>query len=118
MADVQLLVHGYANSDDRERSTLTSELREELLELDFDDVRHPDAPTVEHAKGSALEWAELAVTLAGSLPALISAVRSWSSRHPGAAVTLKAGGREITLPDATESERARLIEAWERGQQD
>jgi len=115
MTELRLHLAGYADSDAEERAALAGVLRQELLRLDVDDVSHPaaDAPPA-GAKGSALEWAQLVVTFAGSLPPLIAVVRSWLDRHQGAALTLDYGDESITIPDASPEERAALLDDWLR----
>lgn len=55
MTQLVINVVGQSDSDDvDERVRLADELREELLELDIDDVRRPQADVVAGAKGSAL----------------------------------------------------------------
>jgi hypothetical protein len=109
---LHLAVRGYPDSDDEERAGLARELRSALLSDGAGDVSHPPAATQEGAKGSALEWAQLVVALAGTLPAALAAIRSWLHRHPGAAITLRLGDDEITIAEPSDSERAALLEAW------
>ncbi|MGH2943288.1 MAG: effector-associated constant component EACC1 [Solirubrobacteraceae bacterium] len=109
---LHLTVSGYPDSDDEERAELAGALRAELLAEAMADVSHPPARGPEGAKGSALEWAQLIVALTGPLPAVVGMIRSWLGRHPGATLTLKLDGDEITIAEPTDSERAALLEAW------
>ena len=112
--EVRLRVAGFSDSDPEEQAELAWRLQEELSSLDVEDVtRAPTAPRA-GAKGAALEWAQLVVTLAGTLPALAAAVRCWAERHPGAEVTLEVDGDRVTLSDASPEERQRLLSAWLR----
>jgi Effector Associated Constant Component 1 len=112
---LHLAVGGYPDSDDEERAELASALRSELLSDavgDVADVSHPPAMAPEGAMGSALEWAQLVVALAGTLPAAIGAIRAWLGLHPGAKITLELDGDEIEIAEPSDSERAALLEAW------
>lgn len=114
MTEVRLHVAGYADSDAEERADLASGLREELAGGVADDVSHPSIRPPPGAKGGALEWAQLLVTMAGTLPPLIMAVQGWLGRHRGAAVTLEIDGDTLTLGEASEAEQRRLVETFLR----
>jgi len=109
---LHVAVRGYPDSDDEERAALAGALRSELLSDPLGDVSHPPATAPEGAMGSALEWAQLVVALAGTLPAAIAAIRSWLHRHPGATITVELDGDEIEITEPSDSERAALLEAW------
>lgn len=114
MKEVRLHVAGYADSDAEERADLASQLHEELYgREDVDDFRRGDGPPeAGGAKGNAIEWATLVVTLIGSLPPFLHAVRSWRERHPGCAIVVEIDGDRLTLEDASPEERQELIAAW------
>lgn len=95
-----------------EVAELTSRLRDALLELDVDDVRRPSTATPLGAKGDALAWAELVVSVSGSLPMLIEAIRSWRVRQRGATITVEHSGDRLILSDATPEQQDALVEAW------
>nr|WP_223186649.1 hypothetical protein [Streptomyces sp. CBMA29] len=103
-------------ADDGEVERAARGLRAELLAGDEDgvrDVRPRGGAAPEGAKGDAHSWAALVITLAASggvLTTLITAVSGWLARQrPDTTVVLEVGGDRITLPGATEAERARLI---------
>lgn len=112
MIEVQLEVAGYPDSDAREVAELTLGLERDLLMGAVEHVTRPSGDAPPGAKGSALEWAQLVVTLAGALPPLLTAVRGWVGRHPGAAVSLEIDGDRLTVDEATLDERRELIGAW------
>jgi membrane-associated two-gene conflict system component 1 (EACC1) len=112
MTEVRLHVVGYPDSDDEERADLAARLREELRERGIDDVSHPAADPPPGAKGGALEWAQLVVTLAGTVPSLALAIQGWVGRHPNAAVTLEIDGDRLTLDEASPADRQRLLETF------
>jgi hypothetical protein len=112
--DVRIHVAGFPDSDLEERAELAWELLAELRELDAYDVRRPPASAPPGAKGDALEWAELVVSVAGTLPPLLGAVQSWLGRRRGASVTLEVDGDRLTLADPSPDERRELIETWTR----
>jgi hypothetical protein len=112
MTEVRLHVVGYPDSDDEERAELASRLREEIREHGIDDVAHPEGRAPPGSKGGAIEWAQLLVTFAGTVPPLVMAIQGWLGRHPDAAVTLEIGGDRLTLEEASPEERRRLLEAF------
>jgi hypothetical protein len=113
MTEIRLHIGGYADSDPEERAELAWHLKHELHELDLDDISHASAgETPLGAKGSGVEWAQLVVTFAGSLPALVAMVHSWLDRHPQSSITLEIDGDRLTLTEPSASERSELIAAW------
>ena len=107
-------VAGFPDSDPEEQAELAWRLQEDLSSLDVEDVTRTSTDPPAGAKGAGLEWAQLVVTLGGTLPALVAAVRGWAERHPGAEVTLELDGDCVTLSDASPEERQRLLSAWLR----
>jgi Effector Associated Constant Component 1 len=112
MTEVRVHVVGYPDSDEEERADLASRLREEIRGHGIDEVSHPAVEPPPGSKGGALEWAQLVVTLAGTVPSLVMAIQGWLGRHPDAAVTLEIGGDRLTLDEASPADRQRLLEAF------
>lgn len=112
MAELRLNVAGYPDSDDEERADLAWRLERELREHGVDEVAHPAIRPPPGAKGGALEWAQLVVSFAGTVPALVMALEGWRGRHPGAAVTLEIEGDRLTLDHASPAEQRRLVEVF------
>ena len=85
MLEVRLTVAGFRDSDPEEQAELAWGLQGELSSLDVESFTRAHAEAPPGAKGAALDWAQLVVSLAGTLPALVAAVRSWTSllRAPG-----------------------------------
>ena len=54
----------------------------------------------------------MVVTLAGSLPPLVAAVRAWLGRHPEASIELEIDGDRLMLSEPSASERRELIGTW------
>jgi hypothetical protein len=105
---------------DAERlDTLTRFLRQELLQLDVDDVtalQVGEPPPGTRAFDVAAVGG-LLVTLAHSaegLRAVVSAVRNWLKRGEGSrrAVRLQLDGDVLELSDATPSDQDRLVELF------
>jgi membrane-associated two-gene conflict system component 1 (EACC1) len=111
MREVRVHVSGYSDSDDDERADLAAQLREDLLARDLA-ASHPPAAAVPGAKGAALEWAQLVVTLAGTASPMIAALQGWLGRHPSAGVSLEIDGDKLMLDDASPAERNRLVEEF------
>lgn len=114
MEQRELNVHvaGYPDSDAHERAALARGLQKELLRLDVERISRPSRPSPAGAKGSALEWAQLAVTFAGALPPLVAVVRGWLARHPGASITLEIDGDRLELAELPPSELREEVAAW------
>lgn len=112
MTEVRLHVVGYSDSDEEERADLASRLEEEIRAHGIDEVSHPHSPAPPGSKGSALDWAQLVVTLAGTAPPLVMAIQGWLGRHPEAAVTLEIDGDRLTLEEASPADRQRLLEVF------
>jgi hypothetical protein len=95
---------------------LTSYLRQELLQLDVDEVRRPsvaDAPPGTRAM-DVVALGGLVVTLGRSATALgeiVVAVRRWLSRGNGVRRTVKIeiGGDTLELSEVSAAEQDRLI---------
>jgi hypothetical protein len=109
---LRVKVIGYADSDDRERAALAGELERLLRQTDATEISRPAGEAPAGAKGGAVEWAQLIITGIGALPALITAIHSWLARQPGAQVTVEIDGDNLTLGDASPSERKELIDVW------
>jgi hypothetical protein len=105
-------VLGAADSDAHELAELMRRLKDDLRHVDADDVRHLPLEAPPGAKGAALDWAQVVVTMSGSLPPLIALVRSFSRRNRDCAVVLEADGDTLRLEGGDEDERRRLAEAW------
>jgi hypothetical protein len=107
---------------DAERlASLTGFLRQELLQLDVQDVtalRQGEPPPGSRAFDVAAVGA-LLVSLSGSVQALhavVSSVRRWLARGDGVrrTVRLEIGGDTLELSEATVADQDRLIELFVR----
>jgi hypothetical protein len=107
---------------DAERlASLTGFLRQELLQLDVQDVtalRQGEPPPGSRAFDVAAVGA-LLVSLSGSVQALhavVSSVRRWLARGEGVrrTVRLEIGGDTLELSEATVADQDRLIELFVR----
>jgi membrane-associated two-gene conflict system component 1 (EACC1) len=111
MTDVRVHVGGYPDSDDEERADLASRLRADLQAHDLE-VARPEAPAPPGAKGGAFEWAELVVSVAGSVQGMTAGMQGWLGRHKGATVSLEIDGDKLTLQDASPADQRRLLETF------
>ena len=109
-------IHTDSETDVEELAELTTQLREELLELDVETV---DLVSVgekpEKAKAvDPISWGTLLVTLisAGGMNSLINVLQSWLSRHERRSITLKIGDDELEVTGISSKEQQRLMEAW------
>jgi hypothetical protein len=91
-------------------------LRDELSELDVEEVKIPDGATAPSgAKGSGSLLSELIVTLSGAggaLPALISAAAGWVARDRSRRVVIEIDGDKLELVSASATEQRELVDAW------
>jgi hypothetical protein len=105
-------VGGFPDSDPEEQAELAWSLQDDLVASEVGSVSRSPAVAPEGAKGAALEWAQLLVGLAGTVPGLVAAVRGWQGRHPHASVTLEIDGDRVTLSDGSSEDGRALLEAW------
>lgn len=106
-------------ADDERLDALAGYLREELIQLDVDDVtalRTGDAPAGSRAI-DLVAAGGLLVTLSQSaerLRAVVSEIRSWLARAGGAqrTVRLEIGGDSLELSGASDTDQQRLIDLF------
>jgi hypothetical protein len=116
---IQIMLKLDARSEtDMERlAELTRQLRNELLELDMEDVglvRSGEIPKKAKA-GDPIAWGELLVTLTSSggvVVALVNVLQSWLTRHERRSVTLEIDGDKLEVTGISSGEQQRLINAW------
>lgn len=111
----QMALHVEAREADRHRAAeLAWDLKQELEERSrAESVEHAPGVAPPHAKGSAVEWAQLLVTFSGGLPGLVALIRGWADRHEkDVAIRVELDGDSISLADATPEERRRLVELF------
>jgi hypothetical protein len=98
-----------------EQDELTRALRDDLLELDVQDVERPaDAVAPEGARaGEVIALSTLLVTLGeGALGIVTSAIGRWVARRGGRSVTLELDGDRIELSGVSEEDQRRLIDTF------
>lgn len=108
-----------AGADDERLDTLAGYLREELLQLDLDDVtalRTGAAPEGSRAV-DLVAAGGLLVSLGRSaeqLRAVVSAIKGWLRRAGGAqrTVRLEIGGDSLELSGASDADQQRLIDLF------
>ena len=106
--DIELAVDG-----DGRAPELTARLARELRALDRERIEHPEGAALPaNARGSALEWAQLVVTLVGGLPPFVATVMAFVRRNPGSRVTVKIDGDALTIEGGSTEEQLRLARAW------
>lgn len=103
--------------DAEELADATRQLREELIELEVDDVNFvhdTDIPDKSKAL-PAINWTTLVVTLAASggvLTTLINALQSWLSRNEQSSISLEIEGDKLEVTGVSSEEKRRLIKSW------
>ena len=112
---VTLGVEGAADSDQQELDQLTAQLRSRLLELDVDDVeplRGGDIPPGARPVDPITVGALVVTLVPPLLEAVVSLVRSWMEQRHVGGVTLTIGDATIDLKEASDEERARLVQMF------
>ena len=105
------------DADAEELEEITHQLRDELLELDLEEV---DLVTVGKAPKGAravdpVSLGQLIITLAASgglLAQMIGTIKDWFSRHKFKSVKLQLGGDVLEVTDVSSEEQQRLIETF------
>ena len=103
--------------DAAELADLTQRLRQELLELDVDQVELPrSGPPPPGAKAiEPFSWGTLIITLAtsgGVLTTLIGLLQSWLNRNNQRQVKLTINGDTLEVSGLSSDEQRRLIAEW------
>jgi len=117
VTELALSLDAGADASEEEVDRLTGRLREELLDLEVDDVRRAaagDAPA--GARGIDPEaLGHLLVTLAtapATLRAVVGTVRAWLARSAARSVRLELDGDVIEVTGVSSADQQRLIDAW------
>jgi hypothetical protein len=113
--DVLLKLDLGEGAPDEELEAMTSQLRDELLELNVDSVDHVEEHELpESAK--AIGFVAIGALLVKVGPAAFGAVadtlQAWLKRQAGRKITVKIGDDTIELTGASADERRRLIDTW------
>jgi hypothetical protein len=110
---VQVSLGSGADAGEVEQQTL--QLRDELLELDVDDVRQPQGESApEGTRGAEMALLGTLVVTAGTeaVGAIVRTVASWLSRARGRSVRVELGEDSIELTDVSRADQRRLLEAF------
>jgi hypothetical protein len=100
-----------------ELDRLTANLRQELLQLDVDDVTRlregPPPPGTRAVELVALASLIVAVgNMAGALSGVVHTVQGWVGRKPDRRVRLEVDGDVIELSSATTEQQQQLVDEW------
>jgi hypothetical protein len=117
MTQLGLRLDAGDDASDEEVDRLTGRLRDELLELDVDEVRRAAAGEApEGARGIDPEaLGHLLVTLAtapATLRAVVGTVRAWLARSAARSVKLELDGDVIEVTGVSNADQQRLIDVW------
>ena len=96
---------------------LTQQLRNDLLELDVEDVALSSAEKVPEGSksGDAVTWAQLIITLAASggvFTTLIGLLQAWVTRYERHTLTLEIDGDKLEITGISTEEQERLTNEW------
>jgi hypothetical protein len=110
------------DTDPEDAERLGRQLRDELRDLDVDDVTTVEGgPPPPGSKGAAALLTEWLVTLSGGggvFVSVIGTIKAWLGGRAGAhKVTVTIDGDTLELSSATPEERAQLVESFVRRHQ-
>jgi uncharacterized protein YidB (DUF937 family) len=115
-SQVSLQVEAGPDADAEEVAEATAQLRRELLELDVDSVKAPEAgpPPPGSKAAEVLAIGSLIVTLVKStgLGAVVHTIQSWISRQQQRSVKLAIDGDTLEVTGVSSEEQRRLIDEW------
>jgi hypothetical protein len=103
-----------ADSDTEELVDLAGQLRAELLDMDAVSVSPlaaQAAPDGAKGLGTLAGWLTAQFGTLDGLRAMVSAVRSWTSRT-GRTVEISMGGDVLKVTAATSQQQEKIIDAW------
>jgi hypothetical protein len=113
---LSLQVGAGGDADAEEVADLTSQLRQELLELDVDAVelaRSGPAPAGTKAVDVlAIGGLILSLAKSSALTHVVKVVQGWLSRDNRRQVEIQMDGDVLKLTGATDDEQRRLVDAW------
>jgi hypothetical protein len=117
VVDLHLAIHVAADAGPDGAAELSYDLRDELMQLDVDDVRFEDegAPPALAKSGGVLPAGRLAVTVAKSAKSLasaITAVAAWVARVGARSVRIEMDGDVLEVTGVSSADQHALIEAW------
>jgi hypothetical protein len=121
--EVTVVLEPEPGTDPEDVEHLGRQLRNELRELDVDDVSAVEgAPPPDGSKSGVVgSLTELLVTMSGGggvVVTVIATIRDWLSRRgAGHKVTVTIDGDTLELSSATPAERAELVETFVRRHQ-
>jgi hypothetical protein len=121
--EVTVVLEPDPETDPEDRERLGRQLRNELRELDVDDVSAGEGPPPPDGSKSGVvaSLTELLVTMSGGggvIVTVIATIRDWLSRRgAGHKVTVTIDGDTLELSSATPAERAELVETFVRRHQ-
>ncbi len=102
------------DADAAELEHATTQLREELLELDVDRVDQPSEPAPPGTRG--LDVAALGTLLVGAgrgaIGPVLGAVQSWVARRSSRSVKITIDGDSLELTNASREDQRRLVESF------
>jgi Effector Associated Constant Component 1 len=102
------------DADAAELEHATSQLREELLELDLERVDRPTEPAPPGSRG--LDIAALGTLIVGAgrgaIGPVLTAVQSWVARRSSRSVRITIDGDSLELTNASREDQRRLVESF------
>jgi hypothetical protein len=100
-----------AGAAPRQIADLTQMLRDDVLASGALSAEHPTARRrpPDGSKGAGLEYAELVVSIAGNLAALVVLVRDWTRDRHNTRVRIEIGGDVIEVDGATDATSEELL---------
>jgi len=114
---LKLTINTSSEADGQELDRLTRQLRQEILDLDVEDVslvETGEAPEGSKSGDPIALGALLvtAMTSGGMFPHLLDLLKSWLTRHGLRSVTLEIDGDKLEVKGISAQEQQQLIDAW------
>jgi hypothetical protein len=102
------------DADATELEHATSQLREELLELDLERVDRPTEPAPPGSRGRDVAALGTLIVGAcrGAFGAVLTAVQSWVARLSSRSATIASDGDSLEPTNASHEDQRRLVESF------
>jgi hypothetical protein len=115
MSEIAIAVSLEADADAAELQDAASQLRRELLELDVDDVKAPEAgeAPVGTRGAAAAEIGTLLVAVGhAAIGPVVAAIQSWVARRASRKVKLTIDGDSIEVSNVSPEDQRELIQSF------
>jgi hypothetical protein len=104
-------------SDDERLLELTTNLHEELEQLDVETIRTPTQSSLQEGakSGDVVTWGQLLLTLAASggvLTSVIATLKAWLLRQTKCSIKVEMDGDVLEIKGVDSEDQRRIIDQW------